>query len=85
MRVWCRQPGHAEDIYTCKRQVPRAAITVMVLIGLIGVTLLAQQDRYTLEVSDGLAFSEFRGYDTWETIAVSETEGSVKAILGNSR
>ena len=50
---------------------------------MIGVTLLAQQDRYSLKVPDGLAFSEFRGYDTWETIAVSETEGSVKAILGN--
>jgi len=50
---------------------------------LIGVTLLAQQDRYTLRVPDGLAFSEFKGYDTWETVAVSETEGSVKAILGN--
>ena len=48
-----------------------------------GMTL-AQQDRYTLTVPDGgLAFSEFRGYDTWETVAVSETEGSVKAILGN--
>jgi hypothetical protein len=39
--------------------------------------------RDTLKVPDGLAFSEFRGYDTWQTIAVSETEGSVKAILGN--
>jgi len=28
-------------------------------------------------------FSEFSGYDTWQTVAVSETEGSVKAILGN--
>jgi len=34
-------------------------------------------------VPDGLAFSEFKGYDKWEDVAVSETEGSVKAILGN--
>ena len=64
----------------------RAAIfvsAVVVLTILIGVTVLAQQDRYTLKVPDGLSFSEFRGYDAWETIAVSETEGSVKAILGN--
>ena len=47
-----------------------------------GITL-AQQDRSTLKVPDGLAFSEFEGYDTWEDVAVSETEGSVKAILGN--
>jgi hypothetical protein len=47
-----------------------------------GVTL-AQQDRYSLKVPDGLSFSEFKGYDTWQDVAVSETEGSVKAILGN--
>ena len=35
------------------------------------------------ESAGGLAFSEFKGYDKWEDVAVSETEGSVKAILGN--
>jgi hypothetical protein len=30
-----------------------------------------------------LSFAEFRGYDAWEDVAVSETKGSVKAILGN--
>jgi hypothetical protein len=47
------------------------------------IITLAQQDRNTLKVPDGLAFSEFEGYDSWENVAVSETEGSVKAILGN--
>jgi hypothetical protein len=65
------------------KQVPTFTITVVALTVLIGVTVLAQQDRYTLKVPDGLAFSEFKGYDAWETMAVSETEGSVKAILGN--
>jgi hypothetical protein len=46
------------------------------------LTLLAQQDRYTLKVPNGFAFSEFKGYDAWQTIAVSETKTSVKAILG---
>jgi hypothetical protein len=46
---------------------------------------LAQQDRYTLKVPDGLAFSDIKGYDTWQDVAVSETEGSVKAILGNEK
>jgi hypothetical protein len=38
---------------------------------------------YSLKVPDGLAFSEFEGYDTRQTVAVNETEGSVKAILAN--
>lgn len=58
-------------------------IAVPALLMAIGVVLWAQQDKYTLKVSDGLAFSEFRGYEAWQTIAVSETDSSVKAILGN--
>ena len=65
------------------KRVPTFAITGVVLTLFIALTLLAQQDRYALRVPDGLAFSEFKGYDTWQTIAVSETKASVKAILGN--
>lgn len=61
------------------------AVTVVVLTVLISPTLLAQQDRDKLKVPDGLAFSEFKGYDKWEVVAVSETEGSVKAILGDPK
>jgi len=59
------------------------AIAGVALTLLIGMALLAQQDRYSLKVPEGLAFSEFKGYDAWQTIAVSETKTSVKAILGN--
>ena len=61
------------------------AMTLIVAVSLavFGGITFAQQDRYALKVPDGLTFSEFKGYDTWEDIAVSETEGSVKAILGN--
>lgn len=41
------------------------------------------QDRYTLKIPDGLAFSDFRGYDTWQDVAPSATEGSIKSILAN--
>jgi hypothetical protein len=54
-----------------------------IAVAFIGFTVFAQQDRSTLKVPGGLAFSEFKGYDKWEDVAVSETAGSVKAILGN--
>jgi hypothetical protein len=50
---------------------------------LVGVAIAAAQDKYTLQVPNGLSFSEFRGYEDWQDVAVSETEGSVKAILAN--
>jgi hypothetical protein len=65
------------------KRLRKFAITGVALTVSIGVTLLAQQDKYTLKVPDGLAFSDFKGYDSWQTVAVSETEISVKAILGN--
>ena len=66
-----------------KKPVIQFAGTVLALSVLAGIAVFAQQDRYTLRVPDGLAFSDFKGYDTWQDVAVSETEGSVKAILAN--
>jgi len=40
------------------------------------------QDRYSLKVPNGLAFSEFRGYETWQTISISHG-GLLAVILGN--
>jgi hypothetical protein len=58
-----------------------AGITVSIAV--LGGVALAGEDRYTLTIPDGLAFAEFRGYEKWQDVAVSETTGSVKAILAN--
>jgi cytochrome c553 len=41
------------------------------------------QDRYTLKIPNGLAFSEFRGYESWPVISISHNGGTLAAILGN--
>ncbi len=43
----------------------------------------AAQDRFALKIPDGLAFSDFRGYETWQYVAVSQTESSLKVIAAN--
>ena len=45
--------------------------------------VVAAQDRYTLTSPDGIAFSDFRGYDAWQVIAPTQLDGGVKAIVGN--
>jgi cytochrome P460 len=60
-----------------------AIVTVAALVGALGSLALAAEDRYTLKIPDGLAFSEFRGYEDWQNVAVSQTENQVKAILAN--
>jgi Cytochrome P460 len=39
--------------------------------------------KYTLKVPGGLDFAEFRGYEQWETIAVSHNGDLLAVILGN--
>jgi mono/diheme cytochrome c family protein len=41
------------------------------------------QDKYALKIPNGLAFSEFRGYESWPVIAISHNGGALAAILGN--
>jgi hypothetical protein len=43
----------------------------------------AGQDRFALKAPNGVAFSEFKGYETWQDVAVSQTESGIKAILAN--
>src|SRR4026208_859894 len=52
------------------------------LVVLSGAAISAQ-DKYTLQVPGGLTFSEFRGYEGWPVIAISENEGIIAAIVGN--
>jgi mono/diheme cytochrome c family protein len=41
------------------------------------------QDKYALKIPNGLAFSEFRGYESWPVIAISHNGNKLAAILGN--
>jgi hypothetical protein len=45
--------------------------------------VISAQDKYTVKVPGGLAFAEFRGYETWQVINVSQNAHAVAVILGN--
>jgi hypothetical protein len=40
-------------------------------------------DKYTVAVPGGLSFSEFKGYEGWQVVALSQNERAVAAILAN--
>ncbi len=44
---------------------------------------ISTQDKYALKIPNGLAFSEFRGYESWPVIAISHNGDHLAAILGN--
>ena len=60
-----------------------AAAGIAVALAVFGGRAISAQDKYTVQVPNGLAFSEFRGYENWEYVAVSQTETGMKAILAN--
>ena len=56
-----------------------ATAAAAVLLAVFCSMALAAQARFTLKAPNGVAFSEFRGYDTWQDVAVSETEDGLKS------
>jgi hypothetical protein len=59
------------------------AITAVVLAVWAGSNAMSAQDKYTLQVPNGLEFSEFRGYEGWQVISISHNGALMAVILGN--
>ena len=54
-----------------------------VAIAVFGGRAMSAQDKYTVQVPNGLSFAEFRGYEDWPTVAVSQTDETIEVILAN--
>lgn len=67
------------------QRIPSRAIAASaVLLCTLGGIAFAAQDRYALKVPGGLAFSEFRGYETWQPVSVSQVKDGLKLISANN-
>jgi len=66
-----------------KRMAMIAAIAGV--LAAMGGWAIAAQDKYALKVPDGLAFSEFRGYEDWQSVGPSQTDAQnvMRLILAN--
>src|ERR1044071_9916674 len=61
------------------------AMTMIGAVSLVaaGGIAVAAQDKYTVKVPGGLAFSEFKGYEGWHVVATSQNDKLVAVILAN--
>jgi hypothetical protein len=66
-----------------KRKSMLTIAIVTVVLAVLGGAAISAQDKYTLQVPGGLAFSEFRGYESWQVISMSYNEHAVAVIVGN--
>src|SRR5215467_5615440 len=63
-------------------------LTILISAGVLAVMgglAIAAQDKYTVKVPNGLAFSEFRGYEDWQAVGPSQTDAQnvIRLILAN--
>src|SRR5579872_5141890 len=63
------------------RVASRAALIAGLAV--VGGRVFAAEDKYTLRVPNGLAFSDFRGYENWQVVSVSQTEDLLKVMVAN--
>jgi len=56
---------------------------IAVSLVVLGGTAISAQDKYTVKVPGGLAFSEFRGYEDWQAVSVSMDGDLFASILAN--
>ena len=59
----------------------------LVMLGILGGTAVIAQDtgqaKYMVQVPGGLAFSEFKGYESWQVVSISHSEKLLAATLAN--
>ena len=59
----------------------------LVVLGVLGGRAVTAQDagqaKYTVRVPGGLAFSEFKGYESWPTVSISHSEKLLAVTLAN--
>ena len=58
-------------------------LTMVVTLAVLAGSANSAQDKYSVQVPGGLALSEFRGYEDWQAVSVSQTEDKLKVILPN--
>jgi hypothetical protein len=58
---------------------------IIALVGLavLGAAAGAGQEKYTLKSPDGVAFSDFKGYEDWSVVSSARTDEVLKVIVAN--
>jgi hypothetical protein len=65
------------------QRTPSSVIAIVfVFFAVLGSLAYAAQDRYTLKLGQ-LSFGDFKGYEDWKDVAVSQTETQLKEIVAN--
>jgi hypothetical protein len=57
--------------------------TIAVVLAVVGGIAQSAQEKHGLQLPNGLAFSEFSGYENWQVVSVSQTAELLKVEVAN--
>jgi len=62
-----------------------AGAAILAVLAVLAGKAISAQDKYAVQVPNGIALSDFRGYEDWVPVAVSHTEDPavIKVIAAN--
>jgi hypothetical protein len=76
-------PGTEQEVKAMNRKGLLTFATVTGVLAFVGSWADPAQDKYALQIPNGLAFSEFKGYEAWQLISISRDGNLMAGILGN--
>jgi hypothetical protein len=76
-------PNLTNEVPTMKTRNKLTIATIAVGLAVVGGIAQSAQDKYSLRLPNGLAFSEFRGYENWQVVSVSQTPELLKVEVAN--
>jgi hypothetical protein len=57
--------------------------TATAVLAVLGGAAVYAQDKYSLTSPDGIAFSDFKGYEDWAVVSSARTDEVLKVIVAN--
>jgi hypothetical protein len=76
-------PDQTNEVPTMKSKDMLTIATIAIVLAVAGGVAQSAQDKYSLQLPNGLAFSEFRGYENWQVVSVSQTTELLKVEVAN--
>ena len=58
-------------------------LSIIAVLAVLCDTVVYAQEKYTLKSPDGVAFSDFRGYEDWSVVSSARTDEVLKVIVAN--
>ncbi len=76
--------GRHRLLSTARTGIAAAGAVIVLVLAIFGGRAISAQNKYSVQVPNGLAFAEFRGFEDWTTVAVSQTGDLIEVILANA-